>query len=286
MTTINLDQFLGEPAKPFTTVSLGGKDYPVFHPDDLSQRAYLKYQAAQAGLTEALEQNAPSTLEQAQGGDSDVKVANKIKKIWARNKSKVKKFRVYEKIDAGLYWPWEETGPIKIKVVHEDGTPFTEDEVEQARSSVEVLITKEIEADLNETDKKCTRQRIFANGEEWGFIESLHAVDPGILEYLCSEISLVIPEKDGRTLKMSELPKLTAAQYPFRQAWCEALFDDADFTLEGRPPKLVNYLFNELGKELNAYNERMAKGEDTEPTEEQTEVLTAPKEEEKALVNI
>lgn len=280
MTTIDLDQFLGESAKPFTTVTLSGKDWPAYHPDDLSQGSYLRYQSAQGALTQALEKEAPSTYAKAMGGDSDVKTANKIKKIAARNKSKVKKFKVYEKIDEGLYWPWDEAGPIKIKVVHEDGTPFSDQEVEDARSGVEVLITKELQADLNETEKKCYRQRIFAHGEEWGFVESLHVTDPNVLEYLCNEISLILPEKDEQMVNMSELSFLAAAQYPYRVQWCEALFDNPDFSLEGRPPKMVNFLYNKLQEELRLYNESKVSGDTTE----EPEAMPAPKEEQEQKV--
>lgn len=283
MSIIDLDQFLGEAAKPFTFISLAGKEWPVYHPDDLSEGAYLKHQAAQGALTKALEDNAPGAFSSAIQGDPNVKTAMKIKKVAAKNQSKVKKFRVYEKVEEGLYWPWEDLGPTKIKVVHDDGKQFTEEEINEARANVEILLNSELQKDLDTVEGKCKRQRLMRDGEEWGYIESSHIVPVEALKSLCEQIALILPAKDERQFNMSEIAFLTAAQYKPKKDWCESLVDDPDFSLEGRPPKMVNFLFDTLQKELGKYNEEKASEKNTdEPTDSQ-EVVEAPKEPEMAI---
>lgn len=283
MTVIDLDQFLGEAAKPFSFISLDGKEWPVYHPDDLSEGAYLKHQAAQGALTKALEENAPSAFSSAIEGDPNVKTALKIAKVAARNQSKVKKFRVFEKIEEGLYWPWEEAGPTKIKIIHDNGAQFTEEEINEARANVEILLNSELQKDLDTVEGKCKRQRLIRDGEEWGFVESLHSVPVENLKTLCEQIALILPAKNETRFKVSEIAFLTAAQYKPKKDWCESLVDDPDFSLEGRPPKMVTYLFETLQRELGKYNEEKA-SKPTDTTTEDQEVITAPKELEMAGV--
>ena len=277
MAIIDLDQFLGEAAKPFSFISLDGKEWPVYHPDDLSEGAYLKHQAAQGALTQALEENAPSAFSSAIEGDPNVKTALKIAKVAAKNQSKVKKFRVFEKIEEGLYWPWEEAGPTKIKIIHDNGAQFTEEEIDEARANVEILLSSELQKDLDTVEGKCKRQRLFREGEEWGFIESLHNVPVENLKALCDQIALILPAKNETRFKVSEIAFLKAAQYRPKKDWCESLVDDPDFSLEGRPPKMVTYLFETLQRELGKYNEEKASKPTSSPTEDQ-EVLEAPKD--------
>lgn len=282
MTVIDLDQFLGEPAKPFTHVTLDKKEWPVFLPDDLSEASYLKLQDAQAGLTQALEELAPTSYAQAQEGNPDIKTANKIKKIWAKNKSKVKKFTVHEKIDEGLYWPWDEQGPRKLKVTDDNGTPLDEATIEAEKSKIEVLISAEIKSQLDEVEGPTKFARIMQGDKEWGYLHSLHEVSAETLTRVASEVGLVIPLRSEQSIKMSEIPTLTKAQYPYRRQWCEALFDNPDFSLEGRPPKLVNFLFTKLQQEKAAFEKENQSNALQKKESSATKDKEAPKEE-KAL---